>query len=104
MAIGIALGLLVGLLSGAALLVLLRNANGAKIEKPASILAILVQMLAIPALWFGGPWLATGLVRLVPLGEMINPYLVTLATAFAAIVILPLAALIRGTERPWLWP
>lgn len=89
-AIGIAIGILIGLVSGAVSLILLRTANTASIKNVSSLIAITTEILAIPTFWFGGPWVATGLLKLVEIEKIINPYIVTLATTFVIIVIYPI--------------
>ena len=100
MAIGTALGILVGLLTGSSFLVLLRAANGTKLDGPASVITILVQMLIVPALWFGAPLLA------VRLGQdpraLLEPYVVALSCAFALIAIVPMLAWLKRMPESWL--
>jgi hypothetical protein len=100
-AIGILLGIMVGLLSGAAFLVLLQAANGAKIASVAAIVTILVQVAIVPTLWLGAPLLVAAIPRLGSFAQMKGPYLVALACSFAIIVILPLLAWIRGAAGSW---
>ena len=101
MAIGIILGILAGLLSGSAFLVLIQAINAAKIVSPAAILAILAQLAIVPALWVGVPMLAAGPLGLVVTEAMLTPYLAALASSLALIIILPLLAWIRGMAGSW---
>ena len=91
-AIGIAIGILIGLVSGTVALVLLRTANTVSIKNVSALIAITTEILAIPTFWFGGPWVATGLLKLVEIEKIINPYIVTLATTFVIIVIYPIGS------------
>ena len=50
MAIGIILGILAGLLSGSAFLVLIQAINGAKVATPAAFLKIIAQLAIVPIL------------------------------------------------------
>jgi hypothetical protein len=101
MAIGIIFGILVGLLSGSAFLVLIQAINAEKIASAAAILAILAQLAIVPALWVGVPMLAAGPFRLAAIGAIVTPYLASLAASLAAIVALPLLAWIRGMAGSW---
>lgn len=101
MAIGIVLGILVGLLSGSAFLVLIQSANAAKIADPAAILAIIAQLAIVPALWVGVPMLAVGLLHLESFEGLLAPYLASLAFSLAAIAAVPQLAWIRGMAGSW---
>ena len=98
-AIGIAIGILIGLISGAVALVLLKTANTASIKSVSSLVAITTEILAIPTFWFGGPWVAAGLLKLVELDKIINSYIVTLATTFVLVVIYPIGRWIIQLAR-----
>ncbi len=101
MAIGIILGIVVGLLSGASFLVLVQAINGAKIASSSAIMTILAQLVIVPSLWIGAPMLAAGPLPIVPLREIIGPYVASLAVSLAFIVAVPLLAWIRGMAGPW---
>lgn len=101
MAIGIILGILTGLLSGSAFLVLIQAINGAKVATPAALLKIIAQLAIVPILWVGAPILAAGALRLASLQDMVGPYVASLAVSLAAIVAVPLLAWIRGMAGPW---
>ena len=88
--VGIALGILIGITSGAVALVLLKTANTASIKDVSSIVALTSEILAIPTFWFGGSWVSTSLFRLVPLAGMINPYIVSVAVSFSLVVAYPI--------------
>lgn len=90
MIIGIVIGVLIGLITGTVFLLLLKTADRAS-EKGAPILALTSELLAIPTFWFGGPWLTSGLLKLVPLSELISPYLIALTAVFAMISLYPAA-------------
>ncbi len=98
-ATGIAIGILIGIVSGAVALVLLKTANTASIKNVSSLVAVTTEILAIPTFWFGGPWIATDLLKLVELDKIINPYIVTLATTFVVIVIYPIGRWIIQLAR-----
>jgi hypothetical protein len=101
MAIGIILGILVGLLSGGAFLVLIQAINAAKILSPAAIMTILAQLAIVPALWIGAPMLVAGPLHLASIDGIAGPYLAGLASSLVLIVGLPLLAWIRGMAGAW---
>ena len=101
MAIGIALGTLAGLLSGAAFLVLIQAINAEKIASPAAIMTLLAQIALVPALWIGVPMLAAGPLHLAALDRIADPYVAGLASSLTIIVCLPLLAWIRGMAGNW---
>ena len=86
--VGIALGMLIGVISGTVALVLLKTANTASINNVRSLLAITTEILAIPASWVGG---GTGLLKLVKFEGIMNFYVVALATTFLIVVVYPIA-------------
>jgi len=98
-AVGIAIGMLIGVLSGTVALVLLKTANTASIKSVSSLVAITTEILAIPTFWFGGPWVATGLLNLVALEQIINSYILTLATTFLIVVVYPIGRWIIQLAR-----
>ena len=90
MIIGLAVGVLIGVITGTVFLLLLKTADRAA-EKGGSILTLTSELLAIPTFWFGGPWLTTSLLKDVKLSELMNPYLVALAAVFSIISLYPAA-------------
>ena len=90
---GIPLGVLIALITGLALILLLRVAI---VERPnlKDTIALVSQLLAIPTFWFGGPWIATAVVAAIKADTLWPLYLVTLAIIFFLIVIYPLVLLI----------
>jgi hypothetical protein len=89
MGFGLALGLLIGIISGTVFLLLLKTAVSASDKSTSSIVTLTTELLAIPTFWFGGPWLASELLRLVPKQELLNPYVGSLAVTFCAFSIYP---------------
>ena len=87
---GIGIGILIGIISGTVALLLLKTANTASVRNPTSVVAITTEILAIPSFWFGGPWVTSSFLNLVALQEMINPYIVTLASSFSIIMVYPI--------------
>ena len=73
---------------------LLNTASTGKIGDYRAIMAIVAELFAIPTFWFGGPWISTSFLNLIPLDEMILPYVVTLAIVFVVIVGYPASRLI----------
>lgn len=88
---GLALGVLIGLITGTVFLLILKTADRVSDKATSSILTLTTELLAIPTFWFGGPWLTSRMLELVPLSELINPYLVSLVTAFSIISLYPAA-------------
>jgi hypothetical protein len=87
--IGLALGLLIGIISGTVFLLLLKTAVSASNNAASSIMTLTAELLAMPTFWFGGPWLTTKLLELVPLPDLINPYVGSLAITFSVISLYP---------------
>ena len=87
---GIAIGLLIGIITGMVALVLLRTARTAAIKDTNNRITLVTQILAISTFWFGGPWVATSLLKLLDLSEIITPYIVTVAFVFMIIIAYPL--------------
>jgi hypothetical protein len=87
---GLTIGLLIGVITGTVFLLLLKTANQAS-ERGVSIATLTSEILAIPTFWFGGPWLTTRMLKLVPIKELINPYLISLAAVFSLICLYPAA-------------
>lgn len=86
---GVALGVLIGIVTGIVFLLLLRTANRLSGKPVPTIMTLTTELLAIPTFWFAGPWVTSGLLELVPLGDLINPYIVSLAATFVVILIYP---------------
>ena len=85
---GLAIGLLIGLITGTVFLLLLKTANQAS-EKGVSIVTLISQILAIPTFWFGGPWLTTNMLSSIPFN--IDRYLLSLVAVFSLISLYPAA-------------
>ena len=91
MILGLALGFLIGIISGTVFLLLLKTAVGAPGKGTSSIVTLTAELLAIPTFWFGGPFLTTRLLSLVSLQDLINPYVGSLAVTFSIISLYPAA-------------
>jgi len=89
MAFGLALGLLIGIISGTVFLWLLKTAVSASNQGISSVVTLTAELLAMPTFWFGGPWLTTELLKLVPMQELLNPYVGSLAVTFCIISLYP---------------
>ena len=87
---GLFIGVLIGVISGMVTLLLLRTATGASIKEVKAIIAITAEFLAIPTFWFGGPWVTTALLNLVPLTKFLNPYIISLTISYLIIVFYPI--------------
>ena len=84
MGVGIALGVLVGFVSGAAFLLFLRAAfQGDPLKAGTSL-------VAMPATWFGGGWLTT----IFDVATILSAYVTSLAATVVAIGVVPLYQLV----------
>jgi hypothetical protein len=97
MVLGIALGILIGLLSGV-VFELFMDASRTAAADLGGVLKIISGLLAIPAFWFGGSWLATSaILKDVDVTKIRSAYVVTLACVFTPFV---LYELYRRRGRP----
>jgi len=92
MVIGVALGVLITIISGFVVYLLLPVAR--RSTGHVQLLAITGQLLALPTFWFGGPWATGVLLGSVHMAEILPAYIVTLAVAFGLITAYGLARLI----------
>ena len=83
MAAAIAVGILVGMLSGVVLLLLVRTASRATIDNVPSVVTITGQLLAIPGFVFGGAFLKDKLLSTLPT----DAYVISLAVTFVLFVL-----------------
>jgi hypothetical protein len=97
--IGIFVGVLIGVITGVILLVLLKTVHGANINNASAVVAIVSEIAALPTFWFGGPWLTTTLLQLVPLNEFINPYIISLCLTFLVFIAFPILKWIGQMAR-----
>ena len=93
--VGIPLGFLIGAVTGGVAVLLFRTAWQA--TDAAGVLKVIAELLAIPAFWFGGPWLTTSLLESVEPDEIRASYLMTLAAVFVALAAMPLIRLSWAT-------
>jgi hypothetical protein len=89
--VGLALGFLIGIISGTVFLLLLKTAVSASDKGASSIVTLIAQLLAIPTFWTGGPWLTTKLLESVQVQDLINPYVGSLAVTFCLFSLYPAA-------------
>jgi hypothetical protein len=95
---GIALGVLIGLISDINVLLLLRpilRSPGSR-----STFATRTQLLAVPTFWFGGPWVSTAVLKLQDWSKIEDSYLVSLAIVFGPVACLLLVVLMLPIIRP----
>lgn len=100
MGFGIPIGILNGILTGMLSLAVFNVLLGATILNAPAILSLLGYLTGIPTFWYGGPWLATKILELVPLEEFIFPYVVSLTVSFILIVGYPFLRWIIRLGRP----
>ena len=91
--LGVALGVLIGVVSGTSLVLLLRTALAGR-PGLKETLAITSELLAIPTFWFGGPWVTTVFVQSVDVRLILPSYMVALAASFVLIALYPLLRLV----------
>lgn len=96
---GIMIGVLIGVVTGAVALILLRAATREGSGSARSAIALTTELLAIPAFWFGGPWLTGEVLQSVDLTELVTAYVGTLAVTFTGIVIYPMLRWISQLAR-----
>jgi hypothetical protein len=85
------IGALIGVLTGVVFLSLLHQL----VQSKKGILTMTTRMLALPAFWFGGPWLGTKLMKNLKWEAILSYYLLALAAAFMLLVLGPLLAYSR---------
>jgi hypothetical protein len=87
-AVGVPLGLLIGVVSGITFLLLMDTAFTGR-RNVQSVMKIVAQLLAVPFFWFGGPWVTTAVMKSVNLATIFTAYIYSLAVTFLLIVIFP---------------
>ena len=92
--LGIPLGLLIGIVSSAAFLFLVRTAWRSPSKDPKTIVSLVGELLALPTFWFGGPWLTTALLENIQLSSILPYYLVSLTCTFAVPAVIVLIRLV----------
>ena len=92
--IGIPLGVLIGVVTGFALVLLLRTIIGKQRGASQVVATVIAQVLGIPAFWFGGSWVGTSLMQGIDAREMMPYYVTSLAVTFGLIAVWPLLRLV----------
>lgn len=92
MVIGIALGVLISIVSGYVVYLLLPIARRSR--GVSQVLAITAQFLGLPMFWFGSPWATGALLGSMKTSDFVPSYIVTLAIVFGLIAMYGLARLI----------
>ena len=90
---GLAIGILIGVLSGIVFLSMLRLV--VKARKLKEVVAIAAQLLSLPTFWFGGPWLGNRLMQSLKWESLLPYYLLGLAVVFLLLISGPLIAYIH---------
>jgi hypothetical protein len=99
MSAGVALGALIGIVTGAVFIILLRTLLRGSPSVP-TVLTLLGQVLAIPAFWFGGTWFSTSpMLQSLQIENILLDYLVSLVMVFGAISSLALLATVWRVSR-----
>lgn len=91
MIIGIALGILIGLVTGAVFIHLVKVLAGATSGE----LKVVAEVLAIPTFWFGGPWIAAQALQNINWEEQLPAYSLTLMIVFLALSGFPVIEYIK---------
>ena len=97
-AAGAALGFIVGLVGGLAVLFLIRAVAGGS-RAVSQTLKVVAQLLAIPGASLGGPWLGSQLFASTDLGALLPAYAVALAITMLIIAGYPLAMFVVAVGR-----
>jgi hypothetical protein len=96
--LGLPLGILIGVISGIAVLLMLRTATRVIVDLRA-LATLVAELLAVPTFWFGGPWVATAMLQGVRLDEILSFYMASPAVTFVFISGWPLLRLIARIGR-----
>jgi len=91
MIFGIALGILIGVVTGAVFIHLVKVLAGSSLGE----LKVVAEVLAIPTFWFGGPWVATQTLHGIDWNAQLPPYSMTLTIVFLVLSGFPVIAYIR---------
>ena len=97
--LGLALGVLIAMMSGFALILLVSTAVRDRGLHVRTTLALTGELLAIPTFWFGGPWVTTVLLTTVDLAQILPSYMISLSVTFTIIAFFPLLWLILSLGR-----
>jgi hypothetical protein len=81
--IGIPLGIMIGILSGIALLLFLKTILEEQSVK--KTITVVGEILAIPVFWFGGSWVTTPLLESIDREEMLPYYILALSCTWVPI-------------------
>jgi hypothetical protein len=95
MIIGIALGVLIGMITGAIFVFMLKSLHRA--SSWGEGLKVVGEMLAVPTFWFGGPWVATKALTSVTWPDVLPSYVVALAVVYTMMAVLPVLRYIART-------
>lgn len=96
MMMGIILGALNGIITGAVFIALVKGLAGTDSGQSGKVVG---EVLAIPTFWFGGPWVATQTLRSVDWPRQIEPYAAALLVVFALISVFPVIGFVRKVTR-----
>jgi hypothetical protein len=94
-AVGIPLGFLIGVLSGALSLLFLRTLQIVR-KDSVRVSSLLAQLAGIPALWFSVPF-GSKLLTSVPPTRLMTSYVITLALTWVTVIGWPLIRLVIAT-------
>ena len=97
-AAGAALGFIIGLVAGLAVLFLIRAVAGGS-RAIASAVKVVSQLLAIPGASLGAPWLGSQLFQSTDLAALLPPYAIALAITMAVVAGYPLAMFVVAFGR-----
>jgi hypothetical protein len=95
--IGLGVGLLIGLITGANFLFMLRTL--ASVASWADGLKVAAEIAAIPTFWFGGPWVTNKIIPAETWTAMAAWYVGALAVVFGLIISVPLIRFIARVAR-----
>ncbi len=100
MTIGIALGVLIGVLSLVPFILLVQTGHRLIKNEEVSMSnlgKVIGQLLAMPTFWFGGPWLSSKMIATLDWQDLTEPYILALALTFLLPALVLVGLLIAKT-------
>ncbi|NIM50651.1 MAG: hypothetical protein GTN78_03610 [Gemmatimonadales bacterium] len=88
--VGIALGILVGAVSGTVAVTFTRTLAQQSAKSAKTVIALTAEFLALPTSWFGGSWMTSSWLAEIDRAAIIQPYALSLAVTFMVVFGYPL--------------
>jgi len=93
--LGIALGILIGVVTAAVFIHLLKVLAGSTSGE----FKVVAEVLAIPTFWFGGPWVTTRFLEHVGREEILSIYTFSLTLTFLILIAFPVFRFVITTAN-----